>query len=307
MWQNQKAFRKTIYLLGPKKKMDVLIIGTIRGSLYSLIAVGFVLIFSVGGILNLAHGTYYMLGAYLTFVFYHLVLHSGAGGTLVLSMVLAVASVAALACLVYYLLLRKKIESLIYTMVMTLALALFVSEIMSLLFGVSGSSVPSLIEGHLVISGVKIISHQLILLPIAALILPGLWIFLKKTKMGQSIDAVSQHRTGALLMGVSVEKATLVTSGLSAGLAALAGALIAPVSAVVPEMWLFPLIKAFAIAILGGMGSLTGSIIASFLLGYAEVLTSFLISEQLTEMISLVVIVFVLIFKPAGIMGYKSS
>ena len=285
--------------------MDILIIGMVRGALYSLIAVGFVLIFSVGGILNLAHGTYYMLGAYLTFIFYNRVLHSAGGGALISSVVLAVASVALLACLVYYVLLRKKIDSLIYTMVMTLALALFVGEIMSLLFGVSGTSVPSLIEGHLLISGVKIINQQLILLPITALILPGLWLFLKKSKMGQSIDAVAQHRTGALLMGVSVEKVTMVTSALAAGLAALAGALIAPVSSVVPEMWLFPLIKAFAIAILGGIGSLMGSVIASFLLGYAEVFTSFLINEQLTEMLSLVIIVFVLIFKPSGIMGYK--
>jgi len=285
--------------------MDILIIGMVRGALYSLIAVGFVLIFSVGGILNLAHGTYYMLGAYFTFIFYHKVFHSGASDTLISSMALAVATVLAVACVVYYFLLRRKIDSLIYTMVMTLALALFVGEIMSLLFGVSGTSVPSLIEGHLSISGVKIINQQLLILPITALILPALWLFLKRTRMGQSIDAVSQHRTGALLMGVDVDKATLVTSGLSAGLAALAGALIAPVSSVVPEMWLFPLIKAFAIAILGGMGSLPGSIIASFVLGYAEIFTSFLIEEQLTEMISLAVIVLVLIFKPSGIMGYK--
>ncbi len=287
--------------------MDILVIGMVRGALYSLLAVGFVLIFSVGGILNLAHGTFYMLGAYFTFIFYSLVFRSGQSGTLISSLILAVISVSVFACLVYQVLLRKKIESLVYTMVMTLALALFVSEIMSLLFGVSGTSVPSLVEGSLSISGVKVIQHQLIILPITGLILPALWLFLKKTKMGQSIDAVSQHRTGALLMGVNVEKATLVTSGLSAGLAALAGALIAPISSVVPEMWLFPLIKAFAIAILGGMGSLTGSIIASFILGYAEVLTSFLIDEQLTEMVSLVVIVFVLLFKPSGIMGYKSA
>jgi len=248
-----------------------------------------------------------MLGAYFTFIFYSLVFRSGQSGTLISSMILAVISVSVFACLVYQVLLRQKIESLVYTMVMTLALALFVSEIMSLLFGVSGTSVPSLVEGSLSISGVKVIQHQLIILPITGLILPALWLFLKKTKMGQSIDAVSQHRTGALLMGVNVEKATLVASGLSAGLAALAGALIAPVSSVVPEMWLFPLIKAFAIAILGGMGSLTGSVIASFVLGYAEVLTSFWIDEQLTEMVSLVVIVFVLLFKPSGIMGYKSA
>ncbi len=287
--------------------MDILIIGLIRGALYSLIAIGFVLVFSVGGILNLAHGTFYMLGAYFTFIFYSLVFHSPKGSVLVFSLILAVCSVMGLACLVYQFLLRRKIESLVYTMVMTLALALFVSEIMSLIFGVSGTSVPSLVEGSFSISGVKIIKHQLLFIPVTAIILPLLWLFLKRTKTGQSIDAVSQNRTGSLLMGIDADKATLITSGLSAGLAALAGGLIAPVSSVVPEMWLFPLIKAFAIAILGGMGSLPGSIVASFLLGYAEVLTSFLIDEQLTEMVSLAVIVFVLIFKPAGILGYRTS
>lgn len=285
--------------------MEILIIGAVRGALYSLIAVGFVLIFSVGGILNLAHGTYYMLGAYLTYIFYTFIFAAGGINLLILSAILAVLSVGMFACLVYYILLRPHIHSLIYVMVMTLALALFVSEIMSLLFGVSGTSVPSFVEGSLSIGGVTVINQQLILIPITALILPSLWYFLKRTKMGQSIDAVSQERTGAVLMGVSVETATLITTGLSAALAALAGALIAPVSSVVPEMWLFPLIKAFAIAILGGMGSLVGSILASFLIGYAEVLSSFLINEQVTELVALVVIVLVLIFKPSGIMGYK--
>jgi len=285
--------------------MEILIIGAVRGALYSLIAVGFVLIFSVGGILNLAHGTYYMLGAYLTYIFYTLVFGASGIYVLILSAGLAVVSVGIVACLVYYILLRPHIHSLTYVMVMTLALALFMSEIMSLLFGVSGTSVPSFIEGSVSIGGLKIINQQLILIPVTALILPALWFFLKRTKIGQSIDAVSQERTGAILMGISVETATLMTTGLSALLAALAGALIAPVSSVVPEMWLFPLIKAFAIAILGGMGSLMGSIIASFLIGYAEVLSSFLINEQLTELVALLVIVLVLVFKPSGIMGYK--
>jgi branched-chain amino acid transport system permease protein len=283
--------------------MEILIIGAVRGALYSLIAVGFVLVFSVGGIL--AHGTYFMLGAYLTYIFYALVFGQGGVGILILSTLLAVVAVAFLAVLIYYILLRPHIESLVYVMVMTLALALFVGEVMSILFGVSGTSVPSMLDGSVSLGGIRVIKQQLILIPIAGLILFGLWYFLKRTKMGQGIDAVAQERTGAVLMGVSVETATLVTSALSAGLAALAGALIAPVSSVVPEMWLFPLIKAFAIAILGGIGSLAGSVIASFVIGYAEVAGSFVVSDQLTEMLALVVIILVLLFKPSGIMGYK--
>jgi branched-chain amino acid transport system permease protein len=285
--------------------MEIAILGAIRGCLYSLIAVGFVLVFSVGGILNLAHGTYYMLGAYLTYIFYSLVFGQGGLGILILSTVASVLAVSGIAVIIYLTLLRPHIQSLVYVMVMTLALALFVSEIMSLLFGVSGTSVPSIMDGSVSVGGIRVINQQLILIPIAGFILLVLWLFLKKTKMGQGIDAVAQERTGAVLMGVSVETATLITSALSAGLAALAGALIAPVSSVVPEMWLFPLIKAFAIAILGGIGSLPGSVIASFVIGYAEVAGSFIVSEQLTEMVALMVIILVLLFKPSGIMGYK--
>lgn len=285
--------------------MEILTIGAVRGSLYSLIAVGFVLTFSVGGILNLAHGTYYMLGAYFTFIFYALVFAKGGTNVLLVSTMLSVISVGIIACVIYYILLRPHIQNVIYLMVMTLAVALFVSEIMSLLFGVSGTFVPSLIGGSISIGGVKTVNQQLIILPITAIILPALWYFLKNTRTGQAIDAVAQSRTGAVLMGVSVERTTLIISGVSAGLAALAGALIAPVSSVVPEMWLFPLIKAFAIAIFGGIGSLVGSIIASFVVGYCEVLGSFIIGEQLSEMLALAVIILVLVIKPSGMMGYK--
>jgi len=214
--------------------------------------------------------------------------------------------VALVAGLVYYVLLRPHVKSMIYVLVMTLALALFVSEIMSLLFGVSGTSVPSFVSGSTSILGTKIINQQLLLLPITGLILPGLWLFLKRSRWGQAVDAVAQQRTAAELMGISVGGVTLLTYSLSAALAAVAGVLIAPVSSVVPEMWLFPLIKAFAIAILGGMGSLAGAVIASFVLGYAEVVTSFMVGEHLSEMVALVVIIFVLVFKPSGILGQKA-
>ncbi|RJX28673.1 MAG: branched-chain amino acid ABC transporter permease [Desulfarculus sp.] len=285
--------------------MEIIILGATRGALYSVIAVGFVLVFSVGGILNLAHGTYYMLGAYMTYIFYSLVFQGSSTAWLLLSIICAIGVVALFSCLVYSILLRKHVESLTYVMVMTLALALFVSEIMALLFGVSGSSVPSLIEGSASILSVKVLNQQLLLLPMALVILPSLWFFLKKTRMGQGIDAVAQQRDGAILMGVNADRALIVTYGLSASMAATAGVMVAPISSVVPEMWLFPLIKAFAIAILGGMGSILGAVIASFLLGYAEVFTCFMFSEHLSEMVALVLIVLVLVFRPSGILGKK--
>jgi branched-chain amino acid transport system permease protein len=285
--------------------MEILILGALRGALYSLIVVGFVLVFSVGGILNLAHGTYYMLGAYLTFIFYSLVFHGSSTAWLLVSVFCALGMVAIIAWVIYYILLRPNISSVTYVMVMTLALALFISEIMALLFGVSGTSVPSFVEGHTSIGRVKVVNQQLLLLPVSFIILPLLWLFLKKTKTGQGIDAVAQQRSAAILMGVDVDRALLITYSLGATMAAIAGALIAPISSVVPEMWLFPLIKAFAIAILGGIGSIMGAVIASFVMGYAEVFTSFMIGEHLSEMLALIVIALVLVVKPSGILGQK--
>jgi branched-chain amino acid transport system permease protein len=285
--------------------MEILILGALRGALYSLIVVGFVLVFSVGGILNLAHGTYYMLGAYLTFIFYSLVFHGSSTTWLLVSVFCALGMVAIIAWVIYYILLRPNISSVTYVMVMTLALALFISEIMALLFGVSGTSVPSFVEGHTSIGRVKVVNQQLLLLPVSFIILPLLWLFLKKTKTGQGIDAVAQQRSAAILMGVDVDRALLITYSLGATMAAIAGALIAPISSVVPEMWLFPLIKAFAIAILGGIGSIMGAVIASFVMGYAEVFTSFMIGEHLSEMLALIVIALVLVVKPSGILGQK--
>lgn len=285
--------------------MEILIIGAVRGALYSLLAVGFILIFSVGGILNLAHGTFYMLGAYMTFILYSLVFGGGGVSVLVSSTILAVLIVGLFGSLVYYILLRKNINSFVYLMVITLGLSLFVGELMSLLFGVTGTNVPSMIGGATNIMGVQVMNQQLLIIPIAVVVLILLWFWLKRTKMGQGIDAMAQQQTGAVLMGVSVERSLFITSGVAAALAALAGALIAPVSAVVPEMHWFPLMKAFAIAILGGIGSLMGGLIASFVIAYAEVITSFLLGDQVTELVALVVIVLVLIFKPSGIMGFK--
>lgn len=285
--------------------MDIVILGIVRGSLYALIAVGFVLVFSVGGILNLAHGTFYMLGAYFTYIFYAQLFGQTGQTSLVASMLLAVGAVALVAVLIHLVLLRRHIRSEGYVMVMSLAVALFASEVMALRYGVSATVVPTLLSGNVEILGTKVISQQLLLLPVTGAILGGLWVFLRFTRLGRSINATAQNPLGAVLMGVDTGKVLVFVIGVSAALAAVAGALISSVSTVVPYMWVFPLIKAFAIAILGGLGSLPGAIIASFIVGYAEVVTAFLISEQFAEMVSLFVIILVLLFRPAGLMGFR--
>jgi branched-chain amino acid transport system permease protein len=130
-----------------------------------------------------------------------------------------------------------------------------------------------------------------------------LWVFIKKTKTGKSIAAVAQNKDAAILMGIQNEKVYLMTAGISAGLAAVAGVFIAPILEAVPTMWAFPLFKAFAIVIIGGLGSLEGAIIAGMLLGYSETLVSILISANYPDMVYLIAIILVLVLRPTGLMS----
>jgi branched-chain amino acid transport system permease protein len=286
--------------------MEILIISITRGALYSLLSVGFVLVFSVGGILNLAHGTLFMLGAYFTYIFYSNIFGQHGQLNLIISMILAIVSVSILSIAFYKILLKKWIQSISFVMVMSLALALFASEIMALLYGVTGTSIPPIIEGGQDIFGVRITKQELFILPVALIILVVIWGFLRLTRLGRSLNAVAQNREGAVLMGVDTDKVFTFTMALSGALAATAGALIASLVTVVPYMWTFWMIKAFAIAIFGGLGSLLGAVIASFIVSFAEVTTVFAISDQFSEMVALFIIIVILAFRPMGLLGGKS-
>ena len=129
----------------------------------------------------------------------------------------------------------------------------------------------------------------------------------QKTKTGNSISAVAQNRDAAGFMGIQPERVYLITMGISARLAALAGGLSAPTLEAVPTMWTFPLFKAFAAVILGGLGSVVGAIIAAMLLGYSETIVSLLISANYPDLVYLVAIILVLVLRPRGLMGKRAQ
>ena len=278
--------------------VSIFVLGTIWGAVYSLIAVGFTLIFGVAGIVNLSHGAFYMLGAYLAYTFMTLL-----NINVPLSALMAVAGVALVGMAIDYFGIRPLRERHAYVLILTLAFALFFQELMYGIYGPYGKPVKSFVVGEIVLGGVNISYQKLITLFVAAACVILLWLFIKKTKTGKSISAVAQNKDAAILMGIQYEKAYRMTMGISAGLAAIAGVFISPILEAVPTMWSFPLFKAFAIVIIGGLGSLEGAIIASLLLGYSETLVSFLISANYADMVYLIAIILVLVFRPTGILS----
>jgi branched-chain amino acid transport system permease protein len=281
--------------------LNIIVLGSIWGALYSLISVGFTLIFGVAGIINLAHGAFYMLGAYLAYTFMTLLKVN-----VPLSAFMAVVSTAIVGMLLDRFGIRPMRERHVYVLIITLAFALFFQELMYALYGPHGKPVKSFLSGDLMIGGVHVSYQKVLTFMISGSLVTLLWLFIKRTKTGKSISAVAQNRDAAVLMGIQPERVYIITMGISAALAAVAGVFIAPILEAVPTMWVFPLFKAFAIVIIGGLGSIEGAIIAGMLLGYSETIVSVLISANYPDMVYLVAIILVLVFRPRGLLGRRA-
>lgn len=281
--------------------LNILVLGAIWGALYSLISVGFTLIFGVAGIINLSHGAFYMLGAYFAYTFMTLLKIN-----VWLSALMAVSATAVIAMLIDRFGIRPMRERHVYVLIITLAFALFFQELMYALYGPHGKHVTSFITGDLKLWGVPVSYQKVLTFFVSGALVTLLWFFIKKTRTGKSISAIAQNRDAAVYMGIQPEKVFLITMGISAALAAVAGVFIAPILEAVPTMWVFPLFKAFAVVIIGGLGSIEGAIIAGMLLGYSETLVSVLVSSNYPDIVYLVAIIVVLVVRPRGLMGKRA-
>ncbi|MCF8043755.1 MAG: branched-chain amino acid ABC transporter permease [Desulfarculaceae bacterium] len=279
---------------------EIIIFGTIKGCVYALIATGFTLIFAVAGILNLAHGTFYMLGAYFTYTLFYAL-----GIPLPPAILLAAVLVGGLGMLLDRVFLKPMRSSHTYVLVLTVAVAFAAQEIILLTYGSQGMNIPNLVPGSVSLNGVVVSWHQLLIVAITAAVLLMLWLVLTHTRYGVATLAVSMDEDGARLVGIETEKVFNLSMFASAFLAAVAGALISPIMSMTPEMWNMPLMKAFVVVVVGGIGSLTGSILAAFFLGWLETFTGFVISPKLTEVVSLVLLTVFLVFRPSGILGRR--
>lgn len=278
--------------------IDLLIGGSVNGAFYALLALGFCLMFGVARIVNLYHGSYYLLGAYFYYVFsvvFKLPLLLAAASSLV--------SVVVLALFLDRFVISRVRQSPTTVMILTLGLASFTQYLVRILFGAKYLNVQGFVSGSISLFGVVVPATRFLAFTISVALIAWLWYFIRRTPAGRSIMAVAQDKLAATFMGVNADRAYLLTTAISAFLAASAGILVSPFLTVEPAMWLFPLIKAFAIVILGGLGSLEGSVIVSFLLGYIETFVSLAISTNVRELVFLAVVLVVLVVKPSGLLG----
>ena len=279
---------------------DILVTGLVNGSVYALLAIGFSLIFGVARIVNVAHTAFYMLGAYL---FYTLLVKLGLN--FALAGVIAVAAITALSLVCYKLIIEPLREHEAAVLIATIALAIIIQELMLLAFGGHYLGIPSTLEGTVRIAGVSIAYQRFVILVVAFVMLAGTWYLLYATRLGLAIRATANDLEVANLMGMNVDRVALATVGFSVALAAIAGVVVAPVFVVDPLMWLGPLVTMLAIVVLGGLGSVKGSLIGAFIIGYVEAITVFAVPAGafLKGAVALSIMVLVLLLRPEGLYG----
>lgn len=282
--------------------MEILIYGAVTSAIYAMLAVGFTLIFGVARVLNLAHGSFYALGAYGAYV-----LTSIVGLPLWLAAMLSVIGVAVFGVLVEKILIRPLRYSQLGVLMITLAIALVVEQTLFLTFGSEYRNVPAFVDAKVNIGGVDVAGQRLLTLVVAGLSIAVLYLFIQRTRLGSAILAISQDADAAKYMGIPSDRIFSLVMAISAALAALAGIIAGPFLSVQPSMHLLPIVKAFAIVVVGGLGSIPGSILAAFMLGYAETIVAYEISTSWTEIVSVLATLLMLVFRPAGIFGKRTA
>ena len=279
---------------------DILVTGLVSGSAYALLAIGFSLIFGVARIVNIAHSAFYMLAAYCLYV---LMVRFGLG--VPLSGFLAVASVTLLSVLCYRLVIEPVREHEAAVLIATIALALIFQETVLRIFGGSYLGIPSALEGVADVFGMAIPWQRLLILIIAAATLGATWFLLYRTRLGLAIRATANDLEVANLMGMNVRRVAMATVAISVALAAVAGVAVAPVFVVDPFMWLAPLVTVLSVVVLGGLGSIMGSVIGALVIGYVEAITVFALPQGafLKGAVALSIMVIVLLVRPEGLFG----
>jgi len=291
--------------------IEQVINGLVIGVFYALSALGLAIIFGVLRIVNFAHGELYMLGG---FAYYVLVAKLGVPP--IIGVPLAAAALFVTGMVIEAVLVRPIYQGKVerpdeYAIMITFGLALFLQNLALAVFGPWTNRVDAALQGRVII-GELIISGNRIAAAVIGLFLIAVTIFvLHKTWVGKAVRAVSQDRETAAVVGINVERASMMAFGIGAALAGAAGALMGPVFLVHSTMGVIPAIKAYVVIVLGGLGSLPGALAGALILGLVENLATVLIPDTTRALAykdayGLVLLVLVLLVRPQGLFGEKS-
>lgn len=282
---------------------NILLSGILLGGIYSLVSIGLNLIFGVVRIVNFAQGEFVMLAMYATFFLFSFFGIGPYAAIFIVAPLLFVFGV-----IVQRLVLQPLQNEPNMQIFATFGLLImFENAILALTRGQGYSVTASFASGVVDILGLKANSARLIVFAAATMIALALMLFLQRTMAGKAVRAVIQDRQAARLMGINVERTYLLTFGLGSALAGIAGALLAPIYTLSPYIGGNFILAAFAVVVLGGLGSVPGAYIGGLMVGLLESFSGYYIDPALKQAIWFVIFVVVLVVRPSGLMGQAGA
>ena len=284
--------------------LNYLISGISLGSVYAIIALGYTMVYGIAKMLNFAHGDVIMVGAFTVYT-----VASTLGMNPILGVLLSVVVCTLLGMLIERIAYKplRQASSPLAVLITSIGVSYLLQNLALLIFGANTKSFTSVIpwkgvqlaDGQITISGVTIVT-----IAACIVIMLALTSFIRYSKAGQAMLAVSEDKGAAQLMGINVNGTIALTFAIGSGLAALAGVLLCSAyPSLTPYTGAMPGIKAFVAAVFGGIGSIPGALIGGILLGIIEILSKAYISQQLSDAIVFAVLIIVLLVKPTGILG----
>lgn len=277
-----------------------LLLGLINGAFYAMLSLGLAVIFGLLNIINFAHGALYMMGA---FVAWFLLQYTGLGYWPAL--LIAPVLVGALGMLLECTMLRRLYQlDHLYGLLLTFGLALIIQGLFRNQFGSSGQpyAMPAALQGGQNLGFMFLPNYRAWVVVFALAVCLTTWYVIERTQLGSYLRAATENPTLVRAFGINVPRLITLTYGAGVGLAALAGVLAAPMYQVNPLMGADLIIVVFAVVVIGGMGSILGSIVTGFALGVVEGLTKVLY-PQASNTVIFVIMTIVLLLKPAGLFG----
>lgn len=287
----------------PQALFGQLLLGLINGSFYAMLSLGLALIFGLLNVVNFAHGAQYMLGAYVAWLGM-----TYAGINYWLALLLAPLVVGSFGLVMERLLLRRLYElDHLYGLLLTFGLALIIEGLFRQAYGISGQpySIPVQLSGGKNLGFMFLPNYRAWVVVFSVALCLVTWLIIEKTKLGSYLRAGTENPTLVQAFGINVPRMVTLTYGFGVALAAMAGVLAAPIYQVKPTMGADMVIVVFAVVVIGGMGSIMGSVITGFILGLLEGLTKVFYPEASNTVIFMIMAI-VLLIKPAGLFGKVS-
>jgi branched-chain amino acid transport system permease protein len=282
-----------------------LINGLMLGASYSLVAIGYTLIFGVLNLLYFAHGEVFMVGA---FVGLYLVVHGGAN--IYVAMLGAMMACSLLGVIAVYVSVRPVPKDRpLAPLISTIGLTIVLQNLAIYMFGGQQVAFPETVKQQLYQFGpVTVSSVQIFILAVAVTVMAALWLFIERSRMGRAIRATAENHETAALLGVDVNRVVLVTFVIGSSIAGIAGVLDGVKnSGISPFMGLSAAVKGLVVMLLGGLGNVIGAMVAGLMLGMIEILSAAYIGTTERDLFSFLILILILLYRPTGLFGTRTA